>query len=126
MPMIRDDISDKLVHLTRGEPDQLAAENFLSIMNEKTIRGGIGEIKGQHRCVCFSEAPLQKLASILSTDTVRGFRYMPFGVMVSKQWLFEKGGRPVIYQTDKEYKHLPENLQYRHVRYEPSKDIDFT
>lgn len=124
--MIRDDLSDKLVHLTRGEPDQIAADQFLSILKEKQLRGGIGEIKGQHRCVCFSEAPLQKLAFILSTPSVHGMRYKPFGIMVSKQWLFERGGRPVIYQPDKEYKQLPEDLQYRHVKYEPNKGVDFT
>jgi hypothetical protein len=45
--------------------------------------------------------------------------------MVSKLWLFQQGGRPVIYQPDGEYDLLPEVLRYRHVRYEPDQ-VDFT
>jgi hypothetical protein len=126
MPMIRDDISDKLVHLTRGKTAQAAANDFLSILEDKKIVGGTGGIKGQYRCVCFSEAPLQKLASILSQYSAQGMRYKPFGIMVSKTWLFEKGGRPIIYQSDREYKQLPKELQYRHVRYEPNNGVVFT
>jgi hypothetical protein len=48
-------------------------------------------------------------------------RYSPYGVMLSKQWLFDKGGRPVIYQPEAEFAALPESLQYRHVRFEPPK-----
>jgi len=46
--------------------------------------------------------------------------------MVSKSWLFQQGGRPVIYQANDEYDLLPEKLKFRHVRYEPSKGIDHT
>jgi hypothetical protein len=52
-------------------------------------------------------------------------RYSPFGVMIDKAWLFEQGGRPVIYQPDAEYELLHESQQFRHVRYEPV-DVDFT
>ena len=126
MPMIRDDLSDKLVHLTRGDTDQIAADAFQSILQEKRLRGGIGDIKGQYCCVCFSEAPVSKLGSILSTPAAHGVRYKSFGIMVSKRWLFEKGGRPVIYQPKNEFDLLPEVLRYRHVTFEPDKNIDFT
>src|SRR5262249_40852438 len=55
-------------------------------------------------------------------------RYKPFGVLASKRWLFERGGRPVIYQSDEEYDVLPDAVRYRHVRYEPTREppIDFT
>lgn len=48
--------------------------------------------------------------------------------MVPKQWLYVQGGRPVIYQSDKEFYDLPEAIRWRHVRYEPasSPPIDFT
>ena len=45
--------------------------------------------------------------------------------MLSKLWLYEQGGRPVIYQPDSDYDLLPDSLRYRHVRYEPP-DVDFT
>jgi hypothetical protein len=47
-------------------------------------------------------------------------RYSPFGIMVSKQWLFAQGGRPVIYQSAEEYQLLTENHRWRHVLYETS------
>jgi hypothetical protein len=53
---------------------------------------------------------------------------MPFGILLPKSWLFERGGRPVIYQSDDELFRLPDSLRYRHVRYEPASQppIDFT
>jgi hypothetical protein len=124
--LIRDDLSDKLIHLTRGESDQAAADNFLSILQSKTLKGGTGNIKGKYQCVCFSEAPIGKLGYILANPSIHGMRYKPFGVMVSKEWLYSKGGRPVIYQLDAEYDLLHESQKYRHVRYEPNKGVDFT
>jgi len=124
--MIRDDLSDKLIHLTRGGSDQEAADAFLSIINERALKGGCGNIKGGFRCVCFSEAPVSKLGHILAAPTAHRMRYRPFGIMVSKQWLFNLGGRPVIYQTDAEYAHLVNENQYRHVRYDPISGVDFT
>ena len=124
--MIRDDLSEKLIHLTRGATDKDAADAFLSIIKERKLRGGTGCIKGGFSCVCFSEAPVSKLAHILANPSAHGMRYRPFGVMVDKQWLFSKGGRPVIYQTDAEYELLHESQKFRHVRYEPNDGVDFT
>jgi len=52
-------------------------------------------------------------------------RYSPFGLIFTKQWVFEQGGRPVIYQSSAEYDLLPEELRWLHVRYEPPV-VDFT
>ena len=117
--MNRDDLSDNLVHLTRGETDEAAADAFLSILGSTSLSGSSRDIRGGYKCVCFSEAPLPKLAHILSVPEHSGVRYKPFGVMTSKHWLFQKGGRPVIYQPENEFPLLPDELRYRHVRYEP-------
>jgi hypothetical protein len=48
--------------------------------------------------------------------------------MVPKAWLFERGGRPVIYQPEAEFDALPAELQYRHVRFDApggGKDVTF-
>ena len=124
--MIRDDLSNKLIHLTRGLTREDAARNFLSIFQEQSLRGGTGCIKGSWKCVCFTEAPVSKLSTILANPTAHGSRYEPYGIMVEKGWLFEQGGRPVIYQTAKEYENLPDDLKYRHVTYDPLEGIDFT
>jgi len=38
--MIRDDISSKLVHLTRDVSDRAAADALVSIVAERKLRGG--------------------------------------------------------------------------------------
>ncbi len=124
--LIRDDLSDRLIHLTRGETNQEAAQAFLGIIESKALTGGTGYIKGKFRCVCFSEAPIGKLSHILANPSVHGMIYSPFGVMVSKEWLFSKGGRPVIYQPDSEFELLDECQKYRHKIYEPDMGVDFT
>lgn len=122
---MRVDLSQQLVHLTRGTlPEAEAA--FRSILEQRRLVGSSKGIRGGHRVVCFSEAPIDVLAKVFRS-TGHDFRYRPFGVMVPKTWLFAQGGRPVIYQPESEFDALPEQLQYRHVRLdEPGTDKDFT
>jgi hypothetical protein len=116
--MIREDLSHNLVHLVKGDTPEDALATFDQILTDQALVGGGGDIKGDWRCVCFTETPLAHLAQALSLRDVHNIRYFPAGIMVAKDWLFAKGGRPVIYQPDSEYCLLPEELQYRHVRYE--------
>ena len=57
--MIRDDLSDKLIHLAPGSNYDDAANVFSAILEGVQLVGGTGCIKGGYRCVCFSEAPLR-------------------------------------------------------------------
>jgi hypothetical protein len=126
--MSRTDISDSLIHFTGpGDDWNKAYQNLKSILSTLRIIAGTIMIKGQYPCVCFTEAPFPSLKQgLLNPDDYS--RYSPFGVMFQKAWVFEKGGRPVVYQTDEEYAALPESLRWRHVRYEPntSPPTDFT
>ena len=122
--MIRDDLSDRLVHLTRGDSHKEAGAVLTKILKESRLLGGDGYIKGRYKCVCFSEAPIAKLGMILATEGEAG-HYAPYGIMVSKQWLYDRRGRPVIYQPHKDYELLPEELRYRHVRFDPP-GVDLT
>ena len=123
--MSRIDISNYLVHFTKG---QSAFDNFRSIINQKTLIGGTGFIKGKQECICFTEAPLHALQDILDQSDAHSFRYAPFGIIIKKDWLFKQGGRPVIYQTKEEGDKLPAELWWRHVTYDPIADnpVDFT
>jgi hypothetical protein len=123
--MIRGDLSERLIHLTRGDTDVEAMKAFFSIARSRKLHGSDRGIRGGHKCVCFSEAPIAVMAEMLAN---RESRYAPLGVMVDKTWLFGQGGRPVIYQPESEFGLLPKALQYRHVRYEPDrrKDKDFS
>jgi hypothetical protein len=47
--MIRDDLSDKLIHLTRGRTDDEAADLFAKIVGERILRGGQSWIKGRFK-----------------------------------------------------------------------------
>lgn len=135
---VRRDLGHLLFHFTRsvspeptdGKPTvPMSAFNVLQkILRERQLIGSGRWVKGGHRCVCFTEAPISELASVFAISEVPGEnnpRYKPYGIAVRKEWLFTRGGRPVIYQTDLERTSLPQTLQWRHVRYEPP-HIDFT
>lgn len=124
---MRADISDKVIHFTKGATADEAFEKLLLIIGEGRLLAGNGMIKGGYNCVCFTEAPLPALAKGL-VNSGSFTRYAPFGLMFEKRWLYDRGGRPVIYQPDGEFASLPEEVRWRHVRYEPNRTppIDFT
>jgi hypothetical protein len=124
---VRPDISDKLIHFTRGATADDAFNRVRSIIGERRLIASNGMIKGGFRCVCFTEAPLPSLKGGF-VNAEHFSRYSPFGIMFDKSWVFSRGGRPVIYQSEEEYYLLPEALKWRHVRYEPlsTSAIDFT
>jgi hypothetical protein len=99
--MIRDDLSTTLIHLTRDEsedPDEslrTAEGRLVSIAKQKKLLGGTTFIKGSYRCICFTEAPISKLSHILASGPRADLRYAPFGVMVDKTWLFQRGVSPL-------------------------------
>lgn len=122
---MRVDLSNHLVHLTRGTRRN-AEEAFLSIVAQRKLIGSSHGIRGGHQVVCFSEAPIEVLAKLFAKSG-NDFRYQPFGVMVPKTWLYSRGGRPVIYQPESEFELLPEVLQYRHVRLDsPGTNSDYS
>jgi len=122
--LARPDVADKVVHFTSGATHEEAYGRLRSIVSDCQLNASGDKIRGNHLCICFSEAPLNSLQHGLVNPSAYS-RYSPFGVIFEKRWLFEKGGRPVIYQSDAEYAHLPEDLRWRHMRYEPG-TIDFT
>lgn len=56
--MIRGDLSNRLVHLTRGCGHEDAAENFKQIFQSKKLLGSMADPELTEKVVCFSEAPL--------------------------------------------------------------------
>ena len=132
--MVRDDLSDRLIHLTRGSGApgtnsvEEAVNNLFSILGSSTLKGGNGFIKGGYQCVCFSESPVSKLPYIMAHAGAHKFKYQPYGVMVSKRWFYEQGGRPVIYGAAEDFDKLPDDMRHRHVllHYGKPYDIDFT
>jgi len=123
----RPDISPSIAHYTKGDTWAAAFENLLRIIRDGSITDNSFKIKGDYRCVCFSEAPLGVIGDGLANSA--GYRrYSPFGIMFEKRHIFELGGRPVIYQSDDEFNLLLDDQKWRHMRYEPNAPlpVDFT
>ena len=116
--MPRDDLTKYLVHWTKGANYDEAFQKLRQIVFEGRLRGSGDLIRGGWVCVCFTEAPETSFHQVTG-------KYKPFGIQVPKSWLFEQGGRPVIYETNNEYDLLPDEIKWRHVRYEPNTNPPF-
>ncbi|HBC3370733.1 TPA: hypothetical protein KDX64_004168 [Vibrio vulnificus] len=121
---MRDDMSKLLIHFTKGGNEEDAYQNFKSIISQRKIFSSRDKIRSGASCVCFTEAPLPALYNGLLNPSFYS-QYSAFGFALTKQHVFELGGRPVIYQPDCEFEQLSSENRWRHVRYEPPR-IDFT
>jgi hypothetical protein len=124
--MSRADLTDSLIHFIKASSDGEAYDILSSIARDRALRGGSGFIKGGYKCVCFADLSLS-LAEGGFMNAAGNTRYTPFGVMVPKDWLFARGGRPVIYQPDDEFAQLPDTHRWRHVTFNLGENpVDFT
>lgn len=124
---MRTDICDKLTHFTSGESEEDAFTNLCNIIDQQKIQGGRTSIRGGYPCVCFTEAPLDSLPGGFVNPAAYS-RYSPFGIIFDKHHLYDCGARPVIYGSSDEFYMLPEEMRWRHMRYEPTSNpsTDFT
>lgn len=105
---MRADMSTNVIHLTR-DGDTSAEEAFENILSSRLLRASPVTIDGDvYDVACFSEAPIETLTRALS-----GSRYAPFGIACSKQWLFSRGGRMVIYGAPGEAALLGDEFRWR-------------
>jgi len=145
--LIRRDFGNLLFHFTRrpsepyikvktgnGISRQITARTASDVLSEILYDG---KLKGTstwsygQNCICFSESPIQELASLFSLVEIAASekerpRYEPYGIAVSKKWFFGKGGRQVIYGRPDEFKYIHEDQKYRFVPYDPLHGMDFT
>lgn len=121
---MRVDMSDFLIHFTKGNDLESAFENLKNIVNDCAVRGTNTSIRDGSNCVCFSEAPLSSLKSGLLSP-IFYTPYSPFGVITTKDNLYALGGRHVIYQSESEFSELSPSNSWRHMKYEPP-SVDFT
>ncbi len=112
--MDRIDITDRLIHFTKGPTLEDAYVTLRKIIATRTLKGGTGYIRGGYECVCFTEAPRECLSEGLVNNSLYS-KYSPFGIMFHKSEIFTRGGRPVIYQPHEEYDYLGESHKWRHV-----------
>lgn len=143
--LVRRDIGTLLFHFTRtpdektisvkgGERSYTMRASASAVLRKILYEGKIiGTSKWTYgeNCICFTEAPIQEFNSIFSLIEIASSkeerpRYEPYGIAVSKKWLFQKGGRPVIYDHPKSIEDCPKSQKYRFVPYDPIQGVDFT
>ena len=127
--LVRRDIGNLLFHFTKT-PDKQVVINIGNltkrlgktpgsvldkILAEGCLIGTKKWIKGRKNCICFTEAPISEIAALFSLVKIAASkaqrpRYEPYGVAVTKEWLYGKGGRPVIYDMENAYRSLPKEL----------------
>ena len=144
--LVRRDFGNLLFHFTRAPNERFVKVNFgkghtmsmtgsasavlRKILYEGRLKGTSGWSYGQN-CICFTEAPIQEFNSIFSLVEIAASekerpRYEPYGIGVSKSWLFAKGGRPVIYDHPDTFALVSEDQKYRFIPYDPVTGVDFT
>jgi hypothetical protein len=127
----RSDITLSLVHLTRDQEKLSGIDVLIKILTEQKLCGSdtsSGFIVGKTRAVCFQEAPIYSLAQNIYTEQVyrkanknAKVRYLGFGISISKDVVYRKGGRPVIYdKTQIAKSYLPESEWWRIVNFDLS------
>ncbi len=105
----RPDLTPYLIHLTKASPKRTALENLISILQDGVIQRTDSFIKSASRrrgvkAACFMDVPFAALKYVCSSKNAK--RYQPYGVVVKKRSVYEQGGRPVLYLSDKERKEL--------------------
>lgn len=121
---MREDMTDYLIHFTKGEDLERAYQNLKSIIDQSVVYGANAKIRDGSNCVCFSETPISSIKTGLLNPSFYS-PYSPFGIMTTKENIYNLGGRPVIYQAEAEFHQLSADNSWRHMRYEPP-EIDFT
>jgi hypothetical protein len=91
----RIDLSDKLIHFTKGNSGEDPFAVLQRIIAERRLIAGNGMIKGGYQCVCFTEAPISAITEAF-VNRVQFARYSPFGLMFEKSWIYDCGGRCYI------------------------------
>lgn len=148
----RMDITSMLTHLTRPQEkfkdikdeskiNLESVKNLIKILKDKTLYGSSTEsgfIVGNRKAVCFQDAPLYGIIQNVENEinnrknsTNNKIRYSGNGLLFSKFYIYERNGRPVIYDKTEEVKsYLPENQYWRIVNFQltvtPPKTIDWT
>lgn len=114
---LRPDISDWVVHFTQGTAEPA----------KKALKGILDDgLKNFGKGICFSESPITQFSNLFKIfEKYENPRFAPYGVAVKKEWLFQKGGRPVINLPEQERQYLNDEISWLFEEYVPQKR-DFT
>lgn len=129
----RKDLSVYLVHLVRDVISEVGHSTSCDILKKilldgylkpefglrkSNVIGGTNRtIQGSYPAVCLTEQPLNFI--LISSYALGISRYPLYGIAFRKDYLYEYGGRPVIYGDKNMLELLHQDIQYLWVRYEP-------
>ena len=130
----RSDISTYITHLTRTAKQKDAFKILYDILSSQKLIGSTtdkGFIIGNNRAVCFQDIPLYGVSQntlheqLNKKELGAKTRYNPVGLSFKKQYVFNKGGRPVFYEQKAIAKQiLPEEEWWRIVSFDISDNND--
>lgn len=114
----RTDFTAGLVHLTKSRTingiKYSSIDILMKILHEQKLVGsttGTAFISGSTPAVCFQDVPLFSVAeniyyeqNLKEKTEAENYRYTGFGLRFSKDFIYKKGGRPVIYDKLEEAK----------------------
>ena len=128
----RPDLSPYLFHFTKNtesDDDYTAFENLCHILETGKIWGSDsskGFVKGPNKASCFMDVPFMSLKYVFTQDNTKRDRprYEPYGILVTKEYAYSKGARPVLYLSDNEISRLkiPPNELWRAVKLDVDKN----
>lgn len=113
---VRQDQTPYLFHFIRGTEDEAKA-----ILGTILKEGRLISSKGH---ICFTASPVTALIDFFKTKkSTDGLpMYQPYGIGFSRDLLIkEYGARNVIYSTEEEIAHMPQEMQWRALRLEVGK-----
>ncbi|MBD9168501.1 MAG: hypothetical protein EGQ00_16045 [Parabacteroides johnsonii] len=100
----RKDLTPYLFHYVKGEKP---VEALRKILDEHTL-------KSNNAYICFTETPLT--SSKVLFDYMGQYKkpfLQPYGIGISRDLLFQKGARNIIYSTQDEINCMPKEIQWR-------------
>jgi hypothetical protein len=91
------------------DADHGPLETLRRIIRSRRLIGSGQGIRGGAKVVCWTEIPFQELARfrVYRPHRVR-WDFCPYGICVDRQWLVDRGARPVIYAPSSHWDDLSE------------------
>ncbi len=117
----RPDLSNKLIHFTKGNNDDEAFENLYSILTDKCIIATKANKLNKSHIVCLTETPLNIIIEHGFTNHTGYTNYRKFGLMFNKEDIYNcYSGRPALYLEKDCFNKLSDDIKWRFTLFEPS------
>ncbi len=103
-----DDYLDGLFDAS-GDVDHSALATLVRIATQRRLIASSRTIRGRFGVVSFTAAPLGELARLRVFRAHRSrWDFEPYGLCVRREWLAQRGARPVRYGSDDDWRSLPD------------------